>query len=259
MYCSFLPGGFGQSTGSRRLGCAFCSVLRLCSFRLAWAERSTVLMGSVVHFRVSWRLTSRSGRPATPAAQRRSVSPLTREYLGENCLTVIAAIITSHFTAHATDSFITIRTDEGTYKVQKSQETKIVRVPVWRGAISYWGLATHDSDWSTLRWLRERAASASRYSSAEDFARTLACDLTTALRVRRFRSPSERGIGMHFSAYERIDGYWVPELFHIRNWENETYSAVQEGIIVTRETYGASQGTRDRSEADGDPVQRLVV
>ena len=64
---------------------------------------------------------------------------------------------------------------------------------------------------------------------------------------------------MHFSAYERIDGYWVPELFHIRNWEKETYSAVQEGIIVTRETYGASQGTRDRSEADGDPVQRLVV
>jgi hypothetical protein len=92
----------------------------------------------------------------------------------ENRLTVIATIITSRFTAHATDSFITRRTDEGSYTVQEAQETKIVRVPAWRGAISYWGLATHASDWSTLRWLRERAAKAGEYVSAEEFIRTLA-------------------------------------------------------------------------------------
>lgn len=174
-------------------------------------------------------------------------------------MTVIATIITSRFTAHATDSFITIRTDEGTYKVQEAQETKIVRVPAWRGAISYWGLATHASDWSTPRWLRERAASAREYASAEDFARTLARDLTTVLRSRCFQNPLQGGIGMHFSSYEWVEGYWVPELFHIRNWENEAYSGVQKEIVVTRETYGASQGTRDRSEADSDPARRLVV
>jgi hypothetical protein len=174
-------------------------------------------------------------------------------------LTAIAAIITSHFTAHATDSFITERMDDGTYKIRESQETKIVRVPAWRGAIAYWGRATHDSDWSTLQWLRERAANAREYPSAEVFARTLARDLTIALRSRRFQSPVQGGIGMHFSSYEWVEGYWIPELFHIPNWENESYSAVQQEIVVTRETYGGSQDITDRSEADGDPARRLVV
>lgn len=159
-------------------------------------------------------------------------------------MTVIATIITSRFTAHAADSFITIRTDEGTYKVQEAQETKIVRVPAWRGAISYWGLATHASDWSTLRWLRERAASAGKYSSAEDFVRTLARDLTTVLRSRRFQNPLQGGIGMHFSAYEWVEGCWVPELFHIRNWENESYSGVQKEIVLTRETIRSQSGNK---------------
>ena len=172
-------------------------------------------------------------------------------------MTAIATIITSRFTAHATDSFITRRTDEGNFDVIGTQETKIVRVARFRGAICYWGVATH-GEWSTLSWLRARAANASAYSTAEDFARTLAADLTRALRFRSFANPLQRGIGIHFSSYERVNDYWVPELFHIRNWQNVEYSEVQDEIEVSRETYGASQGI-ERSEADGDSARRLAV
>ena len=174
-------------------------------------------------------------------------------------MTVVATLITSHFAAHATDSFITERMGDGTYKVRESQETKIVRVPHWRGAIAYWGLATHEPNWWTLEWLRKRAASAGAYSSSADFARSLAGDMTTALGSVGLQSPLQGGIGMHFSSYEWVEGYWIPELFHIRHWENESYSAVHQEIVVTRETYGASQNITDRSEADGDPARRLVV
>jgi hypothetical protein len=49
----------------------------------------------------------------------------------------------------------------------------------------------------------------------------------------------DRGIGIHFSAYERVDGYWIPELFHIRNWRDTSYSdLLREGVVSTRQTYG---------------------
>jgi hypothetical protein len=174
-------------------------------------------------------------------------------------MTVIATIITSHFTAHGTDSFVTRPNADGTYELLESQDTKIVRVPRWRGAISYWGLASDNAGWSTLKWLRDRAAEAERYASAEEFARSIAADLTSELSARRFRTPLHRGIGMHFTAYERIRGYWIPELFHIRNWVTPAYDAVDPaGVSVTRETYGAVQRTK-RLDEHREPLYRLAV
>jgi hypothetical protein len=83
--------------------------------------------------------------------------------------------------------------------------------------------------------------------------------LTTTLQARTFRNTLERGIGIHFSAYEEVSGYWIPELFHIRNWTDESYSAVRESVEVTRETFGTTQNTRDRSGADGSPERRVQV
>jgi hypothetical protein len=164
-------------------------------------------------------------------------------------MTVIATIITSHFTAHGTDSFVTRPNADGTYELLESQDTKIVRVPRWRGAISYWGLASDNAGWSTLKWLCDRAAKAERYASAEEFARSIAADLTSELSARRFRAPLHRGIGVHFTAYERIDDYWIPELFHIRNWVTPDYDAVDPaGVSVTRETYGAVRDTKGLDE-----------
>lgn len=174
-------------------------------------------------------------------------------------MTVIATVITSHFTIHATDSFITVPKSDGTFEIEEPEKTKIVPVPPWRGALSYWGLATHKPDWSTLNWLQVRAQKAREHSSAEEFARAIASELTATLRARTFQNTLERGIGIHFSAYEEVNGYWIPELFHIRNWTDESYSAVHKSVTVTRETFGTTLNTRDRSEADGTPERRLHV
>jgi hypothetical protein len=56
-------------------------------------------------------------------------------------MTVNAALITDRYTAHATDSFLTEQQADGPFKVVESQETKIVRVPAFRGAITFYGLA----------------------------------------------------------------------------------------------------------------------
>lgn len=174
-------------------------------------------------------------------------------------MTVIATIITKHFTAHASDSFITSRTAKGTSKVHESQETKIVSVPALRGAISYCGLAACPPDWSTLKWLRKRAAAA-KGSSAEDFARSLARELTTEIRSRHRGRPLDRGFGicMHFSAYEYIANCWIPELFHVKNWGQGPHE-VLDAFVVTRETYGICKGLSDRSEADRGVDRRLCV
>jgi hypothetical protein len=174
-------------------------------------------------------------------------------------LTVIATIITSRFCVHATDSFLTRPRPDGTYERVEAQKTKIVAVPAWRGAVSYWGLAAHDSGWRTLKWLQEKARAASTYSGPEDFALSIASELTDILRRLRFRAPRAAGLGLHFTSYEHIDRNWIPELFHIRNWSDTTYSSTAQHVAVTRETYGTVQNTTARSHSDRDPSRRLAV
>ena len=87
---------------------------------------------------------------------------------------VVAAITLPTLTAHAADSFITTPRNDETFEINEAKQTTIVPVPAWRGALSYWGLTTHGPDWSTLRWLREQAHTASQHSSANAFAVTLA-------------------------------------------------------------------------------------
>src|SRR5262249_49960114 len=111
----------------------------------------------------------------------------------------------------------------------------------------------------TLEWLRARASEAGRFRSAEEFARNIASELSEALNKRRFQNVTDTGIGIHFTAYERLDDYWIPELFHIRNWGDTSYSTVNDALTVTRETYGTSQNRAEREEADGGPDRRLAV
>ena len=175
-------------------------------------------------------------------------------------MTVIATIITAHCTAHATDSYITQVRSDGSREVLEDQQTKIVRVDKWRGAMAYWGLARHGSDWSTLDWLRKRAKESHQYPTAEEFARDLGALLSTELAKRGFQKPTDRGIGIHFTAYEQVEGYWVPELFQIRNWVDPSYSSVRTGdLMVTRETYATLKNLAQREEGDRDDKRRLAV
>jgi hypothetical protein len=87
-------------------------------------------------------------------------------------MTVISALITKHGTAHASDSFITKVNRNGGIEVIDSQQTKLVFVRRWRGALAYWGLAQFQK-WSTLEWLRERARIAGEFPNPEEFANAL--------------------------------------------------------------------------------------
>lgn len=171
-------------------------------------------------------------------------------------MTVISTLVSRVCTAHASDSFITQLQADGSYRVVESQGSKIVGVRHWRGAMSYWGLATSGS-WSTFEWLRQRASHASSFRSAENFARDLAAQLQEAL--PRFATPTDAGIGIQFSAYEYVNNSWIPELFLISNWADPSYSSLRpEGIGVSRETYHAISGEPPREEHQ-QPGYRLRV
>lgn len=154
-------------------------------------------------------------------------------------MTVIAAVITRYCTAQASDSLITELQSDGTRVPKEWERTKIVAVPHWRGAMAYWGLATYDVyQRSTLDWLQERAQEADQSSSPEDFARRMTEMLNEAISKMTFHRPLDAGIGIHFTAYEYINNYWIPELFLLSNFEDPSYQLLHsDGVRFSRETY----------------------
>lgn len=154
-------------------------------------------------------------------------------------MTVIAAVITRYCTAQASDSLITELQPDGTRVPKEWERTKIVAVPHWRGAMAYWGLATYDAyQWSTLDWLQERAQEANQHSSPEDFARVMTEMLDEAISKMTLRRPLDAGIGIHFTAYEYINNYWIPEFFLLSNFEDPSYESLHsDGVHLSRETY----------------------
>lgn len=154
-------------------------------------------------------------------------------------MTVISTLITPDFTVHASDSILAQRKPDGKNKIIETKQSKILHVKKWRGAISYWGLAKCDDyKWNTFNWLKQQAENANNYSSAEKFAQNLAIELNGKLDKMRFPRETDRGIGLHFSVYENINGDWIPELFLISNFKDTNYDSLySDGIKLTRQTY----------------------
>ena len=152
-------------------------------------------------------------------------------------MTVISAVITQHCTAHASDSFLTSQKADGTREVVGDQKPKLVYVKHWRGALAFWGLA-QCGQWFVLDWLRRQAQRADSYPSAEDFANAIAASLNKEIAELPLTKAVDKGIGIHFTAYERVNDYWIPELFLISNWAGIPYTNLRpEGVGVSRETY----------------------
>ena len=156
-------------------------------------------------------------------------------------MTIISTLLTRFCTTHASDSFITVE-ENGKYSIKESQRTKIMPVKHWRGAFTYWGLAESTTyKWSTYEWLLAEANHSNQYSSAEEFAATVADKLNDRFAKMRFKKPLDKGIGIHFTVYEYINDYWIPELFLISNWADPMYASLRpEGIGYSRETYHAT-------------------
>ena len=125
--------------------------------------------------------------------------------------------------------------------------------------MSYWGLAQVEGQWSTVTWLNARAESSSASPSAEQFAIDLAVALGQELSRSKLAKPTDRGIGIHFTAYERVDGYWIPELFLISNWLDTSYQALRpSGLGVTRETFHTISG-EEPDQRHRESAYRLKV
>jgi hypothetical protein len=79
---------------------------------------------------------------------------------------------------------------------------------------------------------------AGEFPNPEEFANALAVDLNSELARLSVSKPSDKGIGIHFTAYERPDDRWIPELFLISSWEGIPYTKVRSaGVGALRETY----------------------
>jgi hypothetical protein len=172
-------------------------------------------------------------------------------------MTVIATMIAKSGTAHATDSLLTTRGPGGTAVPVETQETKVVPAPRYYGVLAFWGYAGDAKGERTIDWLRERVTESTQFGTAEDFARAVAQQLQAWLVSKGVSRDARYGIGVHFSAYERIGDYWVPELFLISNFED--YSSLRSsGVGYSRETYGTITGI-PRSPEDRESDRRMRV
>lgn len=174
-------------------------------------------------------------------------------------MTVIAAMIVRSGTAHATDSFLTTRGKDGKLLILEGRATKVIGVRTFRGALAYWGFAGERHGERTADWLVARAVDSKKFATPEEFAAALAAELQVWLTARRVASDPRHGIGIHFTAYERIGDYWIPELFLISNFEDPSYSRLRAGGVgYSRETYSTITGL-PRSPQDREPDRRLKV
>lgn len=158
-------------------------------------------------------------------------------------MTIVSTIITNDLTIHAADSVLAMPVVNQSglmtgFAIMTRKARKIVRVPAFAGAMSFWGLASVGF-WSTHNWLRWQMGE-TRNRTAAEFAAFVAEKLQAeiAKRVPTGQRPLA-GIGIHFTAYE--DG--VPELFLITNFRDTSYTLIdQTKIHVSRETYLKTPG-----------------
>lgn len=134
-------------------------------------------------------------------------------------MTVILNIIGNGFTIHTSDSLRTVTANAGldqTTQSTISPTAKIVRFSQFRGAMSVFGLM-HLNGWDIIEWLEQEASRAVERNlwSAMRFANYIESrlrDIFFGFNVRR------HSVGIHFTAYERVNQQWVPELFFITNF-----------------------------------------
>lgn len=150
-------------------------------------------------------------------------------------MSVIAAVITRHCVAISSDSLITYIREDGKFIPCEWEKSKIIPVTKFHAAMAYWGLASY-GQWSTYEWLRDRAQTASNFATLEEFANSLRDSLESELSKLTLKNSVHKGIGIHLTGYEYINGYWIPELFLCSNFADTTYSNLC-CLHLTRESY----------------------
>jgi hypothetical protein len=145
-------------------------------------------------------------------------------------MTVVTAAVTSRYIAVASDSMITRRQPDGTYRPEKDRPTKIFRVDAYPAAISFFGTIDIDG-WAVLDFLDRCALQARTISvTLEGFTEYIRAELNARIRGRSI------GVGVHVTGYEIVDGLRIPEAFFVTNYCNLQYD-VQNEVKNGRHTY----------------------
>src|SRR5579875_2397454 len=134
-------------------------------------------------------------------------------------MTVISTLLTRSCTVHCTDSFITARKISGSgFDYLETKQSKIIAVEHYKGAMSYFHLALQPADnpkWNTFDFLNDCALREKKPTQPEEFAMLVRDRLNSE--AMPYCKQANMGIGIHFTAYEEIEGYSIPEMFYISN------------------------------------------
>ena len=89
-------------------------------------------------------------------------------------------------------------------------------------------------NWKIYDWLKEQSQNPTESDLAE-----ISKNLKNKLEIKLNNDPLKKklkGIGIHITGFENIEGYWIPELFLICNFTDTTYNNVGE-LHISRHTY----------------------
>lgn len=161
-------------------------------------------------------------------------------------MTVISALIRNEGTVVSSDSLISVNLNGKQFYVEWNR-SKIIQLPKFRGTVSYWGFAgtfkrfdessPENSiwDWSMYDFLLTESKNPSE-ENVEDFVANLCTKLENEYKKIKFPKTLDSGIGIHITAYEYIEDYWIPELFLLSNFKEPTYQKIGK-IDYSRNTY----------------------
>jgi len=167
-------------------------------------------------------------------------------------MTVISAVLSKECIAISTDSLITVK-EYNTSKVIESKKSKIIPFERKRAAISYWGLTIYDK-FTTYGFIQDHVNRAYDKDDLFTWSQKLGKSLQKELDAL---TTGDIGIGMHITGFERIDGYWIPELILCSNYTDTTYSSTGR-IKVTRRSFRHVADDRE-VEKHGDIAYRMQV
>lgn len=158
-------------------------------------------------------------------------------------MTVIVAQLQVGKSIHCTDSLLTTEIDGKRKRMPGSGMAKILECPKFNGAISWWGRVETET-WNARDWLLDvmQRLSKEKELTVDLFADSLADELGYLLKKSHIEK--DKGVGLHFTNLEDVDGVAVPELFLITNYAGMEYDGGPK-FVSQRQTFHSISGNKD--------------
>jgi|GEM_PF-1659535 len=150
-------------------------------------------------------------------------------------MTVIVAQLQVGKSIHCTDSLLTTEIDGKRKRMPGSGAAKILDCPMFNGAISWWGRVDTET-WNARDWLLDvlHRLGQEKKMTVDSFAESLADELGYLLKKSHIEK--NKGVGLHFTNLEDVDGAVVPELFLITNYSGMEYDGGTK-FVSQRQTF----------------------